>query len=653
MAKAPKPIVPTSRPRGLEQLEALRDALPAAPYAARDAELEAVIAEDPGDPARYLVYADWLQLRGDARGLLIALHHAAHQAPRDAARAEAAAALLHEHRYALLGRLEPYTRPRPGHAEIEVELDWFMGFIRRARLRLATDDRVAEALACLLETPSAWFLQELVIEPLETRRAPQAGPLVALLLERPPRSLRLLQIGKPGAWEVPPEVRAALPRLARDPAVVWAEATAAIAAQRKLKIELDAAALPAPRPRGGAAIPVDMTALLTGIKAELDKQRPLGVLAALPQVFTADSLDQLAAAMGRQWLALGEDTARWSFAALGPLGGDHTAALLGEHLERWSHARCMQALEHLRRIGSDAAIAELAALALRPNGYRPRREVAREQLAALAAARGQPDADRLLDRVCPLAPTPRALDAQRWWLESLIVSGHRLSVEDFRRCVLGHPVRLPLARTLVWGEFAGARLVRMFLAGDGAPVRFDGRPYAFELSAGEGHGVGLVHPAELEPRERQVARVALAGAAQAVPQLERPVFRLTDEERAQDRLTRFERRRVGISALFGALTQRDWYVHEQGDRGVAAFGKDFARDRAIAVAGVGRSNAAIDEVVVRRRDPGGTPRKLGELHAVTLSELLWDLEVAHRHPEPSAPPAPPAPPSSSSPPSSS
>ena len=49
MAKAPKPTAPTSRPRGLEQLEALRDALPEAPYAARDAELEAVIAEDPDD----------------------------------------------------------------------------------------------------------------------------------------------------------------------------------------------------------------------------------------------------------------------------------------------------------------------------------------------------------------------------------------------------------------------------------------------------------------------------------------------------------------------------------------------------------------------------------------------------------------------------
>jgi uncharacterized protein (TIGR02996 family) len=450
MAKPPKLVVPMARPRGLGKLEALRDVLPDAPYAARDAELEAVIAEDPDDAARYLVYADWLQLRGDARGLLISLQHAAHQHPRDKARAEAAAALLHEHRYELLGRLEPYTRPRAGHTDAEIELDWFMGFIRGARLRLPTDARVADALACLLETPSSAFLQELAIDPLEARREPDPAPIVTKLLERPPRSLCRLQIGKPGAWQVPPELRAALPRLARDPAAVWAEVTAAIARQRKLKIELDAGALPAPTPRREAvAVSADTHALLVGLKAELDKQRPLGLLAALPQVFTRDSLDQLAAAMARQWMALGEDAAMWSFAALGPLGGEHTAALLGEHLERWSHTRCLQALEQLRRIGSDAAIAEIAALALRPGGHRPRREEARAMLGQIAKARGLADGGRLLDRACPLAPTPRALDAQRWWLESLIVSGHRIAADDFCRFVLEHPVRLPLARTLV------------------------------------------------------------------------------------------------------------------------------------------------------------------------------------------------------------
>lgn len=34
-------------------------------------ELEGAIAADPGDPNAYLVYADWLQARGDPLGELI------------------------------------------------------------------------------------------------------------------------------------------------------------------------------------------------------------------------------------------------------------------------------------------------------------------------------------------------------------------------------------------------------------------------------------------------------------------------------------------------------------------------------------------------------------------------------------------------------
>jgi uncharacterized protein (TIGR02996 family) len=593
-----------------------------APAASRDADLEAVIAEDPDDAARYLVYADWLQQRDEPRGFLISLHHASHQHPRDKARAAVAAALLHVHRHALLGPLEPYVRPRDGR--VEIELDWFMGFIRGARLRARTSVRLAAVLACLLESPSSVFLQELVIEPPATRRGPDPGPIVARLLERPPRSLCRLQIGRPGAWQVPPALRDALPRLGRDPAVVWAEVTAAIARQRRLKVELDATALPAPRPRpGGPALAVDLEALLVGLKVELDKQRPLGVLAALPQLFTRDSLDALAFAMAIQWIELGEDAPKWCFDALGPLGGDRTAALLGEHLERWSHARCVQALEHLRRIGSDLAIAEIAALALRPNGYRPRREAARGLLGEVAVARGLAGADQLLDRTCPIEPTRRVLDAQRWWLESLIVSGHRIAADDFRRSVLAHPVRRPLAETLLWGEFVGPRLIQL--------LRVDGGgAYELQQRGAAGHGIGLVHPAELDPPELDRVRGALAGVRQAVPQLDRPVFRLAPDEHGPLELTRFAERRVGFYALEAALEQRDWFVYEQDDGGgTAAFGKELARDGIIAVAALGGANGSIGEVIIRPRGSRIGARRWGSLHPVTISELLWDLEVAH------------------------
>jgi hypothetical protein len=121
------------------------------------------------------------------------------------------------------------------------------------------------------------------------------------------------------------------------------------------------------------------------------------------------------------------------------------------------------------------------------------------------------------------------------------------------------------------------------------------------------------------------------------------VFRLADDERPREALTRFASRRVGYYPLEEALLARDWSVHEQDDGGgTESFAKELPRDRAIAVAMLGRSNGSIGEVVIR---PRGTPygtRPWSGLHDVTISELLWDLETAHGWTGP-PPPARPAP----------
>jgi hypothetical protein len=160
-----------------------------------------------------------------------------------------------------------------------------------------------------------------------------------------------------------------------------------------------------------------------------------------------------------------------------------------------------------------------------------------------------------------------------------------------------------------------------------------GGAYQLEQVGAKSHGVGLVHPAELEPRELDAIRAAFAGVQQAVPQLERPVYRLDADERRRDKLTRFAARRVGFYALRDALAQRDWFVHDQDDGGgTEAFGKDFARDRVVAVARLGPTSGAIGEVIVRPRGAEVGARRLGSLHDVTISELLWDLDAAHSRP---------------------
>ncbi|MBA2541436.1 MAG: TIGR02996 domain-containing protein, partial [Deltaproteobacteria bacterium] len=435
----------------------VRETLPAKAGTHRDPDLEAQILEDPSDRARFVVYSDWLQQQGDPRGALIALHDKADQGDKTAA--DAAALLLVEHRYALLGLLDGVA---------EIELDWELGFIRQARLRYASQATLLAGLETLLAAESARFLKSIAIDPIE-RKQPEAAPIVTLLLERAPKTLTQLHIGKPGMFTIPAELFAAFPRLQRDPAVVWAEVTAAISEQRKLKVDLVAKKLPALVARV-PGIEADATQILIGLKAELDKQRPIGVIAALVQTFTRDSLDRFAHGMLTQWIK--DQTVKWAFDAVGLLGGDACAAILGAHLAEWSHARSLQACEHLRRIGTDLAVCEIAGLVLRAAGPHPRRIAARELLEQLAAER-RIDVDTLLVRTCPTElqhnSSGRLTETQRNWFMQVMTDGIRIAPADFRRHVCEHPLRQPLAATLLWGAYAQQQLVATFaVARDGS-----------------------------------------------------------------------------------------------------------------------------------------------------------------------------------------
>jgi uncharacterized protein (TIGR02996 family) len=133
---------------------------------ARNPELEAQILDDPEDPAPYLVYADWLQTAGDPRGKLIAAQAAREADPDSEELADAEAAILEEHREALLG------------PEIEAEgiaFDWYYGFWRGIHIGSfgwseapAQDEHVARLAAA----PSARF----------ARRVQCSGPLTPAVL---------------------------------------------------------------------------------------------------------------------------------------------------------------------------------------------------------------------------------------------------------------------------------------------------------------------------------------------------------------------------------------------------------------------------------------------------------------------------------------
>jgi uncharacterized protein (TIGR02996 family) len=120
---------------------------------AADEALEQAIARDPDDVASCLVYADWLQQRGDLRGELIMLQHRGET--------DAANALLRVHAKHFFGGLTE----RLGL----VDVTWHLGFLRSCRFSLHADhgagheQRTLDALDVLLALPIARCIRELSI----------------------------------------------------------------------------------------------------------------------------------------------------------------------------------------------------------------------------------------------------------------------------------------------------------------------------------------------------------------------------------------------------------------------------------------------------------------------------------------------------------
>jgi len=101
---------------------------------ARSAELEAAIVADPEDASAYLVYADWLQARGDPRGELVVVQHALEtaQGPAWAKLRIRERELLTEHGEHLLG---PVAAPRYWR-----HFDWRRGFVDRMHAAFVLDE---------------------------------------------------------------------------------------------------------------------------------------------------------------------------------------------------------------------------------------------------------------------------------------------------------------------------------------------------------------------------------------------------------------------------------------------------------------------------------------------------------------------------------
>lgn len=161
-------------------------------------DLEHQIVEDPTDPGRCLVYADWLQGQGHPRGELGVIQSARASRPDDAGLAKAEQKLFDEHPDLAPPRVMEVVRRqrKPGAAEDLPAVTWENGFIAAARIARSSDRSpytVRELVAELLAHPAARFLRELRIGGLGPDEHDYA-PVIDEIVRGCPSTLRVLSL---------------------------------------------------------------------------------------------------------------------------------------------------------------------------------------------------------------------------------------------------------------------------------------------------------------------------------------------------------------------------------------------------------------------------------------------------------------------------
>ncbi|MEM9487628.1 MAG: TIGR02996 domain-containing protein [Myxococcota bacterium] len=181
------------------------------------------LRDRPDDIDHYLVYSDWLLSQGDPRGELIAVQHALLSQPaadprrRELERKEYT--LLAKHRRQLWGALgeQVVDIDTQNYAADLFAADWYLGFIRTARLELL--DFALPSLAGIMDEflalDATALLRELTIVEQGQRDAASYGELLTALGERAPTTLHSLSCGDPDDWDrIPRLALPASPRLA-------------------------------------------------------------------------------------------------------------------------------------------------------------------------------------------------------------------------------------------------------------------------------------------------------------------------------------------------------------------------------------------------------------------------------------------------------
>ncbi|KJS63869.1 DUF4132 domain-containing protein [Streptomyces rubellomurinus] len=416
------------------------------------------------------------------------------------------------------------------------------------------------------------------------------------------------------------------------------------------------------------------------------------------------SLTEFGWAVFEQWRLAGMPAQDgWALHALGRLGDDETVRRLTPVLRAWpgegAHHRAVDGLEVLAGIGSDVALLHLHGIAQRVK-FKALKARAQEKIAEVAAGLGL-SGEQLSDRLVPdfgldaegttvvdygtrtfmvgfdeqlkpyvldgdgarrkdlpapgarddaeLAPAERKRFAalkkdvrtvagdQIRRLEDAMVSGRSWTAEEFAQLFVGHPLLWHLVRRLVWLAEADGTATAFRVAEDRTLA--DVRDEVFALPAGA--TVRLAHPlllgGDLAAWSELFADYEIL---QPFRQLGRPVFALTEEERAGHRLARFENGPVLPTGRLVGLERRGWQRGEPQDAGVERWlSRRVGPDRYVVLAPEHGIAVGVHDVFPEQRvetvwidsHPGDywvhgrTFPTFAELDPVIASEVIADL----------------------------
>ncbi|MER7584183.1 DUF4132 domain-containing protein [Kitasatospora sp. NPDC097691] len=344
------------------------------------------------------------------------------------------------------------------------------------------------------------------------------------------------------------------------------------------------------------------------------------------------SLTEFCWAVFEQWRLAGMPAQDgWAVHVLGRFGDDETVRRLTPVLRAWpgegAHHRAVDGLEVLAAIGTDVALLQLHGIAQRVK-FKALKTRAQEKISEVAAGLGL-TGEQLSDRLVPdfgldadgttvidygtrtftvgfdeqlkpyvldatgarrkdlpapgarddaeLAPAERkrfaalkkdvrtAAGDQIRRLEEAMVTQRSWTAHEFDQILVGHPLLWHLVRRLVWLSETNGTTTAFRVAEDRTLA--DIRDEAFALPATA--SVRLAHPLLLGDDLADWSELfADYEILQPFHQLGRPVYALTEEERAGHRLTRFENGPVLPTTRLVGMERRGWRRGEPQDNGV-------------------------------------------------------------------------------------